>query len=34
MLMYPANHKYYYVIEESITENDALTKRKMVDDII
>lgn len=27
--MYPANHKYYYVIEESVTENDAMNKRKI-----
>lgn len=29
MLMYPSNHKSYYVIEESMTDNDALTKRKI-----
>ena len=28
-LMYPSNHKFYYVIEESMTENDALAKRKI-----
>ena len=29
MLMYPANHKFYYVIEDSVTENDAMAKRKI-----
>ena len=28
MLMYPNNHKFYYVIEDSYTENDAMAKRR------
>ena len=29
MLMYPSNHKFYYLIEDSVTEHDAMAKTKI-----
>lgn len=32
--MYPPNHKYYYVITESVTENEAMNKRKIAEEAL